>query len=148
MCILASFLNAADDCHKPVKMQSEKMTEGELLLNNTEFMNLMKEVEGYLEASKDCLFAENPARMADIQEAVSIASSLFSDAQLSFSDDPLYLGSMALRIDFYDMIVSGKDEIERFNKLISKADNFEIGAIGNEKTRMSIMFNGVLIKKR
>ena len=116
-------------------------------MNDNEFLDLMGEVEKYLKASEHSMFAENPERMADIQEAVGIASKLVESAEISFSDDPLKLGCLAIRIDFYDMVVRGRDEIEQFKALISKADNFEIGAIGDEKTRMSIMFYNALFKK-
>ena len=115
-------------------------------MNNKEFLDVMKKIEEHLNSTPG-LFTENPERMADVKEAVDIASELFGDARISFSDDPLKVGCMALRIDFYDMVVRGSDEIESFNKLISKADNFEIGAIGDEQTRMSIMFYNALTKK-
>ena len=48
-------------------------------------------------------------------------------------------------IDGYDITVRGSREIELFRELISKANNFEIYPVGDEKIRFAIMFDDVLI---
>lgn len=118
--------------------------EGSTKLNNSEFLDLMEQIDKHLASNK--AFVGNPKRMADIENAARIASTLFEHVDISMSDDLLQIGSLALRLDFYDVIVRGENEINAFIELISKADNFEIGSLDNERTRLSIMFQNALVR--
>ena len=112
-------------------------------MNYSEFMDFIRALTDYLEAEK--IFIKNPARMADVENAVKIAKELFADMQINVVDDSIQLGSLVVRIDGYDITVRGSREIELFRELISKANNFEIYPVGDEKIRFAIMFDDVLI---
>lgn len=115
-------------------------------MNNTEFMQFAQMLNEYVDAKK--ILKVNEERLAEIQHANDIAKQLFADAQISLKmDDPLQIGSIAIYIDCFDMIVRGKDEIALFTELISTADNFEIYAKNNGDIVVTIMFNQALIIK-
>lgn len=113
-------------------------------MTDEEFMQLMKELGEYIDAKK--VFVKNPARLNDVQQAAEIAKQLFQDYEVTIEDDPLQMGALCLCINGFDITIRGKDEIKLFQKLISKADNFEIYAVGNERIKFAIMFNGALTR--
>ena len=113
-------------------------------MNDAEFMDLMGEIADYLKSEK--VFIKNPARFADVNAAREIAKELFQESSITIEDDPLQTGSLCLCINCFDVIVRGEREINLFQKLISKANNFEIYPVGDENIKISIMFNDVLIK--
>ena len=112
-------------------------------MNYSEFMDFIRALTDYLEEEK--VFIKNPARMADVERAVNIAKELFTNMQVNVVDDSIQLGSLVVRIDAYDITVRGTRERELFMELISKANNFEIYPVGDEKLRFAIMFDDVLI---
>ena len=115
-------------------------------MNNTEFMQFAQMLNEYVDAKKT--LKVNEERLAEIQHANDIAKQLFADAQISLKmEDPLQIGSVAIHIDCFDMIVRGKNEIALFTELISTADNFEIYAKNNGDIVVTIMFNQALIIK-
>ncbi len=93
-------------------------------MNSIEFRDLLRQMHHYLEAPKH--FAENPTRIKVVQEAYSVAQSLFADAKVELHDDPLQLGALILNVRMFDMNLSGTKQIEMFTRIISTADNFEI----------------------
>lgn len=110
-------------------------------MKNNEFMTFAKSINKYLEANKS--YTLNEERFNDFKDAVEIAFVLFKDMNISSKEDPLQLGSLICCIDGFDIVIRGHEEISLFKDLISKADNFEIYPAGNEKIKISIMFNSV-----
>jgi hypothetical protein len=104
----------------------------------------MGDLTKYLEAQK--VFIQNPIRFADVQHATEIAKELFSEMEIAIQDDPLQMGALILCITGFDITVRGEREINLFTELISKADNFEIYSVGDEKVKFAILFNGVLTR--
>lgn len=110
-------------------------------MTDKDFMQLMEE---YLATQK--VFIQNPERIADVRRATEIAVKLFPDAIISINEDPIQMGAMILRIEDFDVTIRGAMEIDLFQSLISKADNFEIYPIGDEKVRFAMVFEHALIK--
>ena len=113
-------------------------------MDSQEFKGLMDKLAQYLESEK--VFIKNPARFAEVNAAFQIASQLFTDAEVTISDDPLQMGALILRIESYDIIVRGQEEIALFSALIATADNFEIYPANNEKIKFALVFSGALIR--
>ena len=113
-------------------------------MDDKEFETLMAELSAYLESEK--IFIKNPERFDDVERATEIATQLFSDSTISVDDDPLQMGALIVRIDAFDITVRGEREIGLFAELISKADNFEIYPVGDERVCFAILFNHALTK--
>lgn len=113
-------------------------------MTDKEFMNFVEELNEYLSTEK--IFIKNRKRFDEVKQATEIANELFADAKISVVDDALQLGSLVLRIEGFDIVARGEREIVLFTQLISKADNFEIYPIGDEKIMFAVMFNNALIK--
>lgn len=113
-------------------------------MEDKEFMDLMNDFKAYLENEK--VFIQNPLRYADVERATEIAKELFSDYGISIKDDPLQMGAVILCIVGYDITIRGEREIKLFTELISKANNFEIYPIDNERVGFSILFANVLTR--
>ena len=109
-------------------------------MNEKEFINGLYE---YLESEK--VFVKNKTRFTEIEHATEIANKLFADSKVILEDDPLQMGSIILKIEGFDIIIRGKREIELFQELIDKADNFEIYAAGTD-VKFAIMFHDALIR--
>lgn len=107
-------------------------------MNDEQFMELMGDLKNYLEAEK--VFIQNPIRYAEVRRATEIAKELFKEYDISIKDDPLQMGALILCIEGYDVMVRGEREIKLFTELISKANNFEIYPVGDEKIKFSILF--------
>ena len=54
------------------------------------------------------------------------------------------MGALILCISGFDITIQGEEEIALFTELISKANNFEIYPVGDDKVRFSILFANVL----
>ena len=113
-------------------------------MDDKEFDDLMVAIEKYLATEK--VFIKNPERFADVQRATEIATQLFSEAEIAIDDDPLQMGALIVRIDGFDVTVRGETEIKLFSELISKANNFEIYAVGDERVRFALLFNNALTR--
>ena len=113
-------------------------------MDSQEFKGLMAELSQYIESEK--VFIKNPVRFAEIDTAFQIASQLFSDSSIEIADDPLQMGALILRIECYDIVVRGQDEIALFSALIANADNFEIYPTSDDKIRFALVFSGALIR--
>lgn len=120
-------------------------------MTDDEFMSFMtesefaKNIKEYLNTEK--VFIKNPERYNDVIHAKQISEELFQDScKIAIDNDPLQLGSLILCINGYDVTVQTTREMKLFKELISKADNFEIRPIGDEKLEFSIMFNDALTK--
>ena len=113
-----------------------------MTMTDEQFMQLMKELGEYIDTKK--VFIKNPARFNDVYQAAEIAKQLFQDYDISIEDDPLQMGALCLCINGFDITIKGRDAVQLFQKLIAKADNFEIYPVGNERVKFAIMFNGVL----
>lgn len=113
-------------------------------MNDKEFMDLMSDLQEYLAREK--VFIQNPVRYAEIQHATEIAKELLKDYDISIKDDPLQMGALILCIEGYDIMVQGEREIKLFTELISKANNFEIYPIGDERIKFSILFANALTR--
>lgn len=116
---------------------------GGMLMDEKELFNLMNELTEYLQREK--VFIKNPVRFAEVEQATEIAEKLFSESKISIEDDPIQMGALILRIEGFDILVRGKREIELFQQLIDKADNFEIYAV-DEGIRFSILFANALTR--
>ena len=113
-------------------------------MHDEEFEGLMGELSEYLEREK--VFIKNPARFADVERATEIATQLFSDSTVAVDDDPLQMGALIVRIDCFDITIRGEREIKLFTELVSKADNFEVYPVGDERVRFAILFNHALTR--
>lgn len=113
-------------------------------MDDKEFAGLMDELGKYLEREK--VFIKNPDRFADVERATEIATLLFGDSTVTVDDDPLQMGALIVRIDGFDITVRGVTEINLFTELISKADNFEIYPVGDERICFAILFNNALTR--
>lgn len=113
-------------------------------MHDQDFETLMQELSDYLEREK--VFIKNPARFADVERATEIAAELFADASVAVDDDPLQMGALIVRIDGFDVTVRGEREIKLFAELISKANNFEIYAVGDERVRFALVFNNAMTR--
>lgn len=113
-------------------------------MDDKEFMDLMGELGDYLAREK--VFIKNPTRFAEVETAREIAKELFQESTVTIEDDPLQTGALCLCINCFDVVVRGEREIKLFQKLIAKANNFEIYPVGDENIKIAIMFNDVLIK--
>ena len=111
-------------------------------LSNEDFMGLMDELAEYLRKEK--VFIQNPVRYTEVQRAAAIAKELFKDYSISIKDDPIQMGALILCISGFDITIQGEEEIALFTELISKANNFEIYPVGDDKVRFSILFANVL----
>jgi hypothetical protein len=107
-------------------------------------MDLMDALQKYLEREK--IFIQNPVRYAEVQRATEIAKELFKDYDIAIKDDPIQMGALILCIEGFDISISGEREIKLFTELISKANNFEIYPIGDERMKFSILFADVLAR--
>lgn len=113
-------------------------------MDNKDFETLMQALSTHLETEK--VFIKNPERFAEVERATEIAAMLFADAEITIDDDPLQMGALIIRIDGYDVTVRGATEITLFIELISKADNFEIYAVGDERVRFALVFTNALMR--
>lgn len=113
-------------------------------MDDKEFKSIAAGLHKYFLLEK--VFIKNPVRLSEVEEAFQIASQLFSDSSIEVADDPLQMGALILRIEGYDIVVRGQDEIALFSALIEKADNFEIYPVGDEKIKFSLVFSGALIR--
>ena len=113
-------------------------------MDDKEFETLMQALSSHLEREK--VFIKNPDRFDDVRLATEIAYELFPDATIAIDDDPLQLGALIVRIDLFDVTVRGTTEIERFAALISKANNFEIYPVGDERVRFALVFRDALFR--
>lgn len=112
---------------------------------NKEFDIIMEAISNHLKREK--VFVQNPERMQDISHAFNIAKALFPDHVTEIKDDPLQTGALILQIDCTDvdasMVLNDEDEIELFNEMVSKANNFEFYEF-NGNIRFAAVFNGAL----
>ena len=113
-------------------------------MDDKEFDELMQKLSDYLATEK--VFIKNPERFADVERATEIATQLFSDSTVTIENDPLQMGALIVRIDGFDIVVRGEREISLFSELISKANNFEIYSIGDERICCAILFNNALTR--
>ena len=111
-------------------------------MDNKEFLDFIGDLKKYLNTQK--VFIQDPIRFADVQQATEIAKELFKDMEVAIKDDPLQMGALILCINGFDITVRGKREIKLFQRLIDKADNFEIYPVGDESVKFALLFNGVL----
>lgn len=111
-------------------------------MDEREFLSLMGELREYLDTKK--VFIQDPIRFADVERATEIAKILFEDMAVTIEEDPLQMGALILCINGFDITVRGEREIKLFQELISKADNFEIYPVGDEKVKFAILFSKVL----
>lgn len=105
-------------------------------MTDAELMTFARALGKYLEAEKR--FVRNPARIAEVADAEHTARALFPNATITIADDPLQMGALILSVTDLDLVVR---DTEQFERLISKATNFEIYSIGDDTVQMNILFN-------
>lgn len=105
---------------------------------NEVFMEVLKQ---YLATEK--VFIANPERMLDVNRATEMAEYLFPEATITIEDDPLQTGAIILCIEDFDLTVR---ETKRFNKVIGRADNFEIYPTDNGNVKLAIVFQNALTR--
>ena len=103
----------------------------------TEFTDTLQE---YLQTEKT--YIPNIARLRDVSNAIEVAREIYAEHEIALTKDPLQMGSLFLDITGTDISAIGEREIELFNTLVSKANNFEIITYKNEELRLSICFAG------
>lgn len=113
-------------------------------MTNAELNSILDQLAAYLATEKK--FVVNPMREADFTKAIKIAATLFPDAKMEIDDDPLQMGAGILRIEGYDINITGEREIELFSDFIKLADNFEIYPIDAERIRFAAVFQHVLVR--
>ena len=113
-------------------------------MNDKEFALLAKGLQQYLE--RDKVFIKNPERFAEVENAYVIAKKLFADSVVTIEDDPIQMGALILDIKGYDIVIRGQEEIALFSEMISKADNFEMYPIDNEKICFALVFSRALAR--
>lgn len=111
-------------------------------MDNKEFLDFIGDLKKYLNTQK--VFIQDPIRFAEVEHATEIAKELFKDMEVAIKDDPLQMGALILCINGFDITVRGKREIKLFQRLVDKADNFEIYTVGDESVKFALLFNGVL----
>jgi hypothetical protein len=110
-------------------------------MNDEEFLQFADQLAAYLEREKT--FFKNPKRITEVEAAGEIARKMFPEAIITIKDDPLQMGALILCIEDIDIAVR---EIERFKELIGKANNFEVYPVGDERVRLSVVFNKALLR--
>lgn len=113
-------------------------------MNDAEFQSILDQLSLYL--AKDKTFIINPVRETEFKKAIEIATLLFPNAKLEVKSDPLEVGAGILRIESYEINISGEREINLFSELINFADNFEIYPIDNGNIRFAVVFEHVLVR--
>lgn len=109
-------------------------------MNEEHFYEIADVLTEYLETKK--MFVPNPKRMKEVNTATEMACRLFPEAEINLKDDPLQMGAIILEIEDCFIVVR---EIEKFVKLIGKANNFDIFS-GDDGVRLSILFANALIR--
>lgn len=117
---------------------------GGIELTDVEFQAILNKLNQYLETEKN--FINNPFRETEIKKAIDMATQLFPDAKIELKSDPIQMGAMILRIENFDINVTGETEIKLFSDIINLADNFEIYALENGNIRFAAVFQNVLIR--
>ena len=109
-------------------------------MNEEEFYGFTDLLGEYLKMQK--VFIKNPHRMKEVNAATEMACQLFPEAEISLKDDPLQMGAIILTINDCFIVVR---EMDKFIKMISKADNFDIFC-NDDEIQLSILFSNALIK--
>lgn len=91
-----------------------------------EFKNLLRQLNGYLEAPNQ--LAENHPRMREVSIAFSKANSLFPDATIKILNCPPQLGTIIMTIKTAGIVFSRTEEINMLISIINKADSIKIYA--------------------
>lgn len=113
-------------------------------MNDAEFQIILNQLSQYLAMEKN--FVVNPMRKTEFERAVALACELFPDAKVYIQNDPLEMGAMILRMEAFDINISGEREIKLFSELITFADNFEVYAIEDSNIRFAAVFQNVLVR--
>ena len=113
-------------------------------MNNTEFMNILNQLNNYLKMEKK--FVLNSMRETEFKKAIELACKLFPDAKIYTNDDPLQMGAMILCIEDFSLSVCGETEIKLFSDIISMADNFEFYPIDEGTVKFAAVFQNVLVR--
>lgn len=111
-------------------------------MNEKEFFEQLRK-----HLAKPKQFVQNPARISTINKAITLAKSLFPDAEMELQDDPLEMGALILQIDTMDINISGSREMKNFLDFIALTDNFEIYALNNGDIRFAAVFTNALIDR-
>lgn len=107
-------------------------------MDTKDFMEFSDSLKQYLETEKN--YIPNIARLNDVSDAIKLALDLYPEHKVIIAKDPLQMGSLFIDITGPDISAIGEREIELFNQLVSKANNFETVPVGNEELRLSICF--------
>lgn len=110
-------------------------------MNEVNFDCFTEALKQYLEMKK--IFIQNPKRMAHVNAATEIACKLFPHAKITLGDDPMQMGAIILYVTDFDIVVR---ETKEFIELISKADNFEVYPINDERLCLAILFGNALTR--
>ena len=113
-------------------------------MNDAEFQIILNQLSQYLAMEKN--FIINPMRETEFKKAIELACELFPDAKVYIQNDPLKMGAMILRMEAFDINISGEREIKLFSELIASADNLEMYAIEDSNIRLAVVFQNVLIR--
>lgn len=114
-------------------------------MKDKDFNIILEAINKHLKTEK--VFIQNPERMQDIANAMEIAKTLFPNHVTEIKDDPLQTGALILQIDCTEvdasMVLNDEEEIDLFNEMVSKANNFEFYQF-NGNIRFAAVFHGAL----
>ena len=106
-----------------------------------EFKNLLRQLNGYLEALNQ--LAENHPRMREVSIAFSKANILFPDATIKIQNCPPQLGTIIMTIKTAGIVFSRTEEINMLIRIINKADSIKIYAETGNIVCMAAVFQEV-----
>lgn len=109
-------------------------------MDYNDFMEFSESLKEYLNAEKN--YIPNITRLRDVSAAIDTAKEIYPEHEIALTKDPLQMGTLFLDIKGIDISAVGEREIELFQNLISKADNFEVVPVKGDEVRLSICFAG------
>lgn len=113
-------------------------------MDDQQLISIFDQLEKYLDEKK--IFIQDNNKIKDFRMAVFQAEQLFSESKVTIGYDPIQMGACILQIEGSDMVIQGDQESLKFQKIISKADNFEIYPTAYNKIKFSAVFRNVFRK--
>ena len=107
-------------------------------MDSKDLLKLTDALKEYLATAKD--YIPNIERLVSVSDAMSIAREMYPEHKITLAKDPLQMGVLFLEIIGTDITVIGEREMELFQQMVDKADNFEIIPINKDEVRLSICF--------
>ena len=112
-------------------------------MDHNDFMEFSSSLKEYLDAEKN--YIPNIARLREVSDAIDTAREIYPEHEIALVKDPLQMGTLFLDITGADISAIGEREIELFQKIVSKADNFETVPLKEDMVRLSVCFTDAFI---